>query len=123
MSHVRAFRALSLLATVGVLVVTACTIQLRGGNQSPPLTKAEQRTDATTSDLANCRSVTTEETAEYQHCRQVWAENRRRFLGKKDAAAVSPNGDSAEGLAPATKDQSRIPRGHPNLAAPEASKP
>jgi len=125
MTDLRAFKALSLLTTIGVLVVTACTIQLRGGEESPRPQKAEQTTDATSSDLARCRSVTAEDTADYQHCRQLWAENRRRFLAKKSGAAVPGEEDPAAGLAPAPKDQSRIPQGYPQPqpATPEASKP
>ncbi|PJG55213.1 hypothetical protein CVM73_11705 [Bradyrhizobium forestalis] len=124
MIDIRAFKALSMLTTIGVLVVTACTIQLRGGDDSPPaLPKAEQTTGATSSDLARCRSVTAEQTAGYQHCRQVWVENRRRFFGKKAGAAIPGQEDSAAGLAPAPKDQSRISLGYPQPATPEASKP
>ncbi|MCP2218442.1 putative entry exclusion protein TrbK-alt [Bradyrhizobium elkanii] len=123
MTDIRAFKALSLLTTVGVLAVAACTIQLRGGDGPPPPPKAEQTTDATSSDLARCRSVTAEQAAGYERCKQVWAENRRRFFGKKDGAADPGRDDSAAGVALAPKDQSRIPRGYPNLATPEASKP
>ncbi len=122
MTDVRAIKALSLLATIGVLAVTACTIRL-GGNESPPLPKAEQTTDAINSDLARCRSVTAEETAGYRHCQQIWAENRHRFFGKRGGAAASGRDDSAAGVALAPKDQSRIQQGYPNLATPEASKP
>ncbi|MFB6417784.1 putative entry exclusion protein TrbK-alt [Bradyrhizobium tunisiense] len=122
MTNIRAFKALSLLTTIGVLAVTACTIQLRGGDEPPALPKAEPTTDATSTDLARCRSVTSEETAGYQHCRQVWAENRRRFFGKKDGAAAPGHDDAASSIT-APKDQSRIPQGYPNLVAPEASKP
>jgi conjugative transfer region protein TrbK len=123
MTEVEAFKALSLVTTIGVLVVTACTIQLRGGEEASAPPKAEQATDVDGSDLARCRSVTSEETASYQHCRQVWAENRRRFFGRKDGAAVSGRGDPALGLTPAPKDQSRMPQGYPSVAIPEASKP
>ncbi|MGX9431206.1 MULTISPECIES: putative entry exclusion protein TrbK-alt [Bradyrhizobium] len=123
MADIQAFKALSLLTTIGVLVVTACTIQLRGGDRPPPPPKAEQTTDETSSDLARCRSVAAEEAAGYQHCKQVWAENRRRFFGKKAGAVAPGHDDSAAGLAPAPKDQSRIPQGYPPLATPEASKP
>lgn len=122
MADIRAFKTLSLLTTIGVLVVTARTIQLRGGGPSPP-PKVEQTTGATSSVLARCRSVTAQEAAGYQHCKQVWAEGRRRFFGKKDGAAAPGHDDSAAGVALAPKDQSRIPQGYPNLAAPEASKP
>ncbi|MES5481495.1 putative entry exclusion protein TrbK-alt [Bradyrhizobium sp. INPA03-11B] len=123
MTDVNAFKALSLLTTIGVLVVAACTIQLRGGDESPPLPETAQTTGATSSDLVRCRGVTSEETADYRHCKQVWDENRRRFFGRKDGAAVPGQDDSAASLAPAPKDQSRIQQGYPPLATPEASKP
>jgi conjugative transfer region protein TrbK len=123
MTDVKAFKALSLLTTIGMLVVTACTIQLRGGDEPPALPKAEQTTGTTSSDLARCRSVTAEEAASYQHCRQVWAENRHRFLAKRSGAAVPGQEDPAGGLAPVPKDQSRIPQRYPQPATPEASKP
>lgn len=123
MGDVKALKALWLLMTIGLLAVTACTIQLRGRDGSPPLPKAERTTDATSIDLARCRSVTAKETADYRHCQQIWAENRSRFFGKKDGAAAAGYDDSAAGVALAPKDQSRIPQGYPNLATPEANKP
>lgn len=119
MADVKALKALSLLTTIGLVAVAACTIQLRGGDDSPPTPKAGH---ATSSDLARCRGVTREETAGYRHCQQIWAESRRRFLGKKDDI-VAPGHDDSASSTPAPKDQSRIPQGFPNLAAPEASKP
>ncbi|PAY08510.1 hypothetical protein CK489_13970 [Bradyrhizobium sp. UFLA03-84] len=122
MTDVKAFKALSLLTTIGLVAVAACTIQLRGGDDSPPAPKAEQTTDATASDLARCRGVTPEETAGYRHCKRVWDENRRRFFGKKDSAAASGHNGSTSSIA-VSKDQSRIPQGYSNLATPEANKP
>ncbi|MGY3443461.1 putative entry exclusion protein TrbK-alt [Bradyrhizobium sp. USDA 4473] len=122
MTDVKVFKALSLLTTIGLVAVAACTIQLRGGDDSPPAPKAEQTTDAISSDLARCHGVTPEETAGYRYCQQIWAENRRQFLGKKDGVVVPGHDDSAS-TTPAPKDQSRIPQGYPNLATPEASKP
>lgn len=125
MTDVRAFKALSLAVSVGVLIVAACTIQLRGGDgnhaSSPP--KAEQTTGIDDSDLARCRTVTSEDRAGYQHCQQVWAENRHRFFGRKDDAAASHRPDPVAGLTPAPKDQSRLPQGYPSVPSPEASKP
>ncbi|QPF85634.1 putative entry exclusion protein TrbK-alt [Bradyrhizobium genosp. L] len=115
MTDIRAFKALSLLTTIGVLVVTACTIQLRGGDGPLP-PKAEQTTDASSSDLARCRSVTSEQAESYERCKQVWAESRRRFFGKKDGVAVPGHADSTAGVVLGPKDQSRIPQGYPNLA-------
>ena len=122
MTNIRAFKALSLLTTIGMSVVTACTIQLRRGDGPSPPPKAE-KTGATSSDLARCRSVTALEKADYQHCQQVWAENRSRFFGKKTHAADPGQEDPTTGLAPAPKDQSRIPQGYPQPSTPEGSKP
>ena len=122
MTDIRGFKALSLLTTIGVLVVSACTIQLRGGGGSPPPLKAEETTDANSSDLARCRNVAAEEVG-YQHCKRVWAENRRRFFSKKDGAAGPAHDDSDASVALVPKDQSRIPQGYPSAAGPEASKP
>jgi conjugative transfer region protein TrbK len=122
MTNVRAFKALSLATTVVVFLVAACTFQLRGGEDAPSPTE-EKATNADGSDLARCRSVTSEETASYQHCQKVWAENRRRFFGRKDGAAVSGQGNPAAGLTPAPKDQSRVPQGYRSVEIPEAGKP
>lgn len=123
MTDVRAFKALSLAVSVGVMVVAACTIQLRGREDASSPPKSEQTTDVESPDLARCRTVTPEETAAYQHCQQVWAENRRHFLGRRDAAAASRRPDPVAGPTPAPKDQSRMPRGYPSAAPPEESKP
>lgn len=123
MIDVRAFKALSLATTVVVLVVAACTIQLRGVENASSPPKAEQTSDADDSDLVRCRNVTIEETDRYHHCQETWAKNRRRFFGKKDGAAVSGRVDPATSLTPAPKDQSRMPQGYPSAQMPEVSKP
>ncbi|MCA6100101.1 putative entry exclusion protein TrbK-alt [Bradyrhizobium australafricanum] len=122
MTDVRAFKALSLLTTIGLVAVAACTIQLRGRDEFGSAPKAEQETDAANADLVRCRGVTPQETAGYRHCQQIWAENRRRFLGRKDGV-VAPGDDDSTSSIPAQKDQSRIPQGYPNPATPEANKP
>jgi conjugative transfer region protein TrbK len=123
MTDVRAFKALSLATTVVVVVVAACTIQLRGGEDAPSPPKAEQTSDADDSDIVRCRNVTIEETAKYHNCQEIWANNRRHFFGKKDGAAVSGRSYPASSLPSAPKDQSRMPQGYPSVAIPEASKP
>ncbi|NYG46168.1 conjugative transfer region protein TrbK [Bradyrhizobium sp. IAR9] len=122
MTDVRAFKGLSLLTTIVLVAVAACTIQLRGRDESGAAPKAEQRTDAANADLVHCRGITPEETVGYRHCQQIWAENRRRFLGKKDSATASGRDDATSSI-PVPKDQSRIPQAYPNLTSPEANKP
>lgn len=123
MTDVKAFKALSLAVSIGVFVVAACTIQLRGGEDASSPPKAEHTADVDLSELGRCRTLTPDETASYQHCQQVWAENRRRFFGRRDGAAASHRPDPVDGLTPAPKDQSRLPQGYPSVASPEASKP
>lgn len=88
---------------------------------APP--QAERTSVVDGSDLARCRTITSEDVADYQHCQKVWAENRRRFFGRKDDAGASRRPDPATGLTPAPKDESRMPQGYPSVALPEASKP
>jgi conjugative transfer region protein TrbK len=123
MTDTASFKALSILTSVGILIVAACTIQLRGGEETSALPKAEQTSDVDGSDLARCRTVTSEDAAGYQHCQQIWAENRRRFFGRKDDSAASRRHDPAASLTPAPKDESRMPQGYPSVALPEVSKP
>lgn len=123
MTDVRAFKALSLAVSAGVFVVAACTIKLRGGEDASPPPKAEQTTDVDPTDLARCRTVTPEKTASYQHCQQIWAENRRRFFGRKDGTAASHRPDPIADLTPAPKDHSRMLQGYPSVPAPEENKP
>lgn len=122
MTSLKAIKALWLLTTIGVVGVAACTIQLRGGEESSLAARAERTTDAASSDLARCRGVTPGETAGYHHCQQVWAENRNRFFRRKEGVPRSDHDNSASSI-PVPKDQSRIPQGFPNLATPDAGKP
>jgi conjugative transfer region protein TrbK len=110
-------------AVVPVLVVAACTIQLRGDSDGPPAeSSASRATNPLGAKLERCRQVTSEQVAELQECRLIWAENRRRFLESKktlgvtsaDAQPGSPTSSLAQ-----PKDPGRIPQGWPPVATPE----
>lgn len=120
MSDTGPFKALSLLVSAGILVVAACAIQLRGGEETSAPPKAEQTSNVDSSDLARCRTVTSEDAAGYQYCQKVWAESLRRFFG---GGAASRRPDLASSLSPTPKDESRMPQGYPSVALPEASRP
>jgi conjugative transfer region protein TrbK len=110
-------------AAVPVLVITACTIQLRGDSDGRPAGSSPSRaTSPIGTELERCRRVTSEQVAELQECRLIWAENRRRFLGSKktpgvtsaDAQPGSPRPSLAE-----PKNPDRLPQGWPPVATPE----
>lgn len=107
-----------MVAAVGVLLAAACAIQLRGGEGSSSPATAEETTSLDGSDVASCRSVTTNDTMGYQHCLRIWAENRRRFFGDKNGPLEFDPGSS--GAAP--KDQSRLSQGYPSVTIPDASR-
>jgi len=86
-------------AAVPMVVVAACTIQLRDDSGSPPAgSSASRATNPLGAKLEHCRRVTSEQVAELQECRLIWAENRRRFLGsKKTSTSTSSSVDAQPG--------------------------
>ena len=106
-----------------MLVMAACAIQLRGdGYEAASKSADPHTTGAPASSLAGCRTVTPEQTATYDDCRRIWAENRRRFFGQKGSAAAPAGSDALSSQPSETppKDQSRIPQGYPSVAIPES---
>ena len=107
---------------IPVLVVAACTIQLRGDSDGPPARSSASRATSPLGDeLERCRKVTSEQVAELQECRLIWAENRRRFLGSKKTPGVT-SADGQPGPTPPLtqpKHPDRLPRGWPPVATPE----
>lgn len=85
-------KRLLLVATAVIvlsLVVTACAIQLRGDGESAPMgSSASRAADPLAAQLKHCRTLTSEQSADIQECRRVWAENRRRFLGQRKTPAA-----------------------------------
>jgi conjugative transfer region protein TrbK len=110
-------------AVVPVLVVAACTIQLRGDSDGLPAeSSASRATNPLGAKLEHCRKVSFEQAAELQECRLIWAENRRRFLGSKKTPAVSPVDAQPRSPTPALaqpKNPGRLPQGWPPVATPE----
>jgi conjugative transfer region protein TrbK len=115
-SRVKRLPVVAAAASV-MLVMAACAIQLRGdGDEAASNPAGPQTTGAVDSSVARCRTVTPEQTATYDYCRRIWAENRRRFFGSTKSTAA-PAFQSSE-LPP--KDQSRMPQGYPSVALPES---
>ena len=111
-------------AIAPALVVAACAIQLRGeGDSTPSGIAGTQATDPVAAGLDRCRTVTSEQAAELQKCRRVWAENRRRFLGHSKEP-VAPSIHSEPNLPPVSsaqpKDPERALGGRPPVATPKS---
>jgi len=108
-------------AVVPTLVVAACTIQLRGDSGGLSAgSPASRATNPLGAKLEHCRKVTSEQVAELQECRLIWAENRRRFLGSKKTPAVSSDAQSSSPTPSLAqpKNLDRLPQGWP-VATPE----
>jgi conjugative transfer region protein TrbK len=111
------------VTAVSGLAVAACAIQLRGDSDGRPAgSSASRATIPLGAELERCRKVTSEQEAELQECRLIWAENRRRFLGSKKTPAVSSvdaqPGSPTPSLAQ-PNNPGRLPQGWPPVATPE----
>ena len=85
------FARLPLIAVVIAVLgsLSACVIPLRGGKDAETQAQAMPKSDALDGPLTRCRAVTPDQTNAFEQCRQVWAENRRRFLGQDRSAAMA----------------------------------
>jgi conjugative transfer region protein TrbK len=114
MSDFKAFKALSLGATIfAVVLAAACTIHLRGDDNPPqPASSVVREPDPVAAELERCRSISYEEKHRLAECRQVWAEKRRQFLGRDGDTPRNPARPDPDATPSASfKDQSRLPSG------------
>lgn len=106
-----------LAATVMVLVVAACAIQLRTGEGLAPIASpTAEEVDPFAAKLFRCRTVTIEQPTELAECRRVWAESRRRFLKQPVPHAETLDDKPASAAASKIQDRSSAP-----LLQPEQS--
>lgn len=80
------FSRVAVVIAAGVtMLVAACAIQLRGDNdETASNPAAPQSTGTLEPSLTRCRTVRPEQTASYDYCRRIWAENRRRFSVRRE---------------------------------------
>jgi conjugative transfer region protein TrbK len=79
------------IAVVGFMVSMAAwaAVHSRRGEDSGTIAPIERdETNALVSELARCRTVKTDATAELEDCRRVWADNRRQFFGPTKTALL-----------------------------------
>jgi conjugative transfer region protein TrbK len=117
------FRRFPLIAAFSLVVlsVAACAVQFRPDQESQPSPATSEESHPLAPKLESCLTVTPDQTATFEYCRRVWAENRRRFFGPQKKSPVPsviepPNGQSSS--EPGPKDQSRLPQGYPSVATP-----
>ena len=107
---------------IPVLVVAACTIQLRDTSDGRTAgSSASRATNPVGAELERCRKITSEQMAELRECRLIWAENRRRFLGSKTPAVSSVDAQSSSPTRALAqpKNPDRLPQGWPPAATSE----
>ena len=114
MSSFKAFKALSLGATIcAVGLAAACTIHLRGDDSQPqPSSSVVREPDPATTELERCRSISYEQQDRLAECRKIWAEHRRQFFRQSSDTprnSYRPDPDAAPSAS--VKDQSRLPSG------------
>jgi len=104
-------KALRVAAVVfGILTAAVAVIQRRHGEDAAVLAPMERGgADALVSELARCRTVTSDDSAGLDACRRIWAENRRHFfVSTKSARLPAPPAPNApEPVATHEGDQGR----------------
>ena len=109
--HDDLFRRFPLIAATGLtmLVIAACTVQLPHNDDEPPPPPQADAPDTLAPKLEACLTVTPEQTATFEYCRRVWAENRRRFFGtqKRPPAPTKQSGRQVRKKSAAQTNQGR----------------
>jgi len=108
------FRRFPLIAVTGftMVVVAACAIQLHPNDDDPPPPPPQaDAPDTLATKLETCLTVTPDQTATFEYCRRVWAENRRRFLGpQRRSVPLKQIEQQSQQTTAVRKDQSRPPQ-------------
>jgi conjugative transfer region protein TrbK len=94
------FRGLRLAVAVAALGgLAACTIPLRGEEDAQAPSQAVPKSDALEG-LTRCRTVIPEQKDAFEQCRQVWAENRRRFFNQDRSRTIATGAVSMRSSTP-----------------------
>lgn len=77
-------RRFARIAALGCIILIAVWVVINSRRSEDPSTIAPlglEQVDALVSELARCRTVTSDNTASLENCRRFWAESRRQFFG------------------------------------------
>ena len=109
-SHLTSQQFLRVTAVVFVMLAAAvAVIQSRRGREAAalaPLGRGEA--DALVSELAHCRTITSDDTAVLDACRRIWAENRQQFFVSTKSPQL-PEPPAPNAPAGHTKNPERTP--------------
>lgn len=75
------FRALAIVALIGVFIATLFAINRRPATPVAPVVQSTAAPDDLSVELRRCSALATQD-AEDPRCQAVWEENRRRFFGR-----------------------------------------
>ena len=90
------FKALSLLKRSGCLSSQPARSSFVAEKIAPR--RQRRSRPKTLTDLARCRTVSSEDAADYQHCQKIWAENRGRFFVRE--TVLPARSDPVAGVTP-----------------------
>jgi conjugative transfer region protein TrbK len=109
-THLTFQQSLRVAAVVIVVLAAAvAVIQSRRGEEAAVLTPLGRgEADALVSELARCRTVTSDETMSLEACRRIWAENRQHFFASTKSPQL-PTALAPDPAAVPVKDQDRAP--------------
>ena len=94
-------------AALMLLSMAACAFQLGSDENEEAITSPVSELDPFAAKLRRCQTVTSEQAAELEACRQVWAENRRRFMTSRKPNWNAPTGQQPMEPVPDAKYQDR----------------
>ena len=84
-----------------VLSMAACAFQLGNDDDGGAITSpVSEQLDPFAAKLRHCRTVTSEQAADLEACRQVWVENRRRFLTSTKPIDPAPGSKYPDRIVP-----------------------
>ena len=114
--HLIPIAAVALIA----LVAAACTIRLRNDEAAELRpSRVSREPDPFAAKLERCRTVTPEQSATFEDCRRVWAENRQRFFTSTNPHWDAPAEGKLADPSLAVKHQDRILQSEPNRGPSE----
>jgi conjugative transfer region protein TrbK len=94
---------------VALAAAVAVTQSRRGGEAAVLAPLVREEADVLVSELARCRTITSDETMGLEVCRRIWAENRQHFFVSTKPQLPDPSAPNAP--AGVMKSQERFPLG------------